>query len=118
MSCNDALLLLQLLYFLFSHISFFHYYTTYIKFGLGRASYDASQEVRNKHIDREEAIALVNKFDGEFPEKYFKETMDYLDIREEDFHRLCNEFRSPHLWDSSNGKWKLRHTVNLDGTDD
>ena len=88
-----------------------HWYTTYIKFGLGRASYDASQEVRNKHIDREEAIALVNKFDGEFPEKYFKETMEYLDIREEDFHRLCNEFRSPHLWKFIDGEWKLRKTI-------
>ena len=88
-----------------------HWYTTYIKFGLGRASYDASQEIRNNHIDREEAIALVNKFDGEFPEKYFKETMDYLDISEEDFHRLCDEFRSPHLWVLINGKWKLRKTV-------
>ena len=88
-----------------------HWYTTYIKFGLGRASYDASQEVRNNHIDREEAIALVNKFDGEFPEKYFKETMEYLDIREEDFHRLCNEFRSPHLWKFIDGEWKLRKTI-------
>ena len=88
-----------------------HWYTTYIKFGLGRASYDASQEIRNNHIDREEAIALVNKFDGEFPEKYFKETMDYLDISEEDFHRLCDEFRSPHLWEFIDGAWKLRKTV-------
>ena len=32
-----------------------HYYTTFIKFGIGRATYDASQEVRNKHITREEA---------------------------------------------------------------
>jgi len=88
-----------------------HWYTTYIKFGLGRASYDASQEIRNNHIDREEAIALVNKFDGEFPEKYFKETMDYLDISEDDFHRLCNEFRSPHLWKFADGEWKLRKTI-------
>ena len=88
-----------------------HWYTTYIKFGLGRASYDASQEIRNNHIDREEAIALVNKFDGEFPEKYFKETMDYLDINEDDFHRLCNEFRSPHLWKFADGEWKLRKTI-------
>jgi N-acetyl sugar amidotransferase len=35
-----------------------HYYTTYIKFGLGRATYDASQEIRNRHLTREEGIAL------------------------------------------------------------
>ena len=43
-----------------------HYYTTFIKFGIGRATYDASQEIRNKHITREEACSLVKQFDGEF----------------------------------------------------
>ena len=28
----------------------FHYYTTYIKFGIGRATYDAAQEIRNGDI--------------------------------------------------------------------
>ena len=36
-----------------------HYYTTFIKFGIGRATYDASQEVRNSDITRDEAVALV-----------------------------------------------------------
>ena len=46
------------------------------------------------------------------------EVMDYLEINPEDFHRICDEFRSPHLWKNENGTWKLRHTVNNDGTDD
>ena len=37
----------------------FHYYTTYIKFGIGRATYDAAQEVRSGDITRDEAVALV-----------------------------------------------------------
>ena len=95
-----------------------HYNTTYIKFGIGRKTYDASQEIRNRHLTREEGQALVKRFDGEFPDRYFDEVMNYIGMDPEKFHELCNEFRSPHLWDSSNGKWKLRHTVNLDGTDD
>ena len=42
----------------------FHYYTSFIKFGLGRTSYEASQEIRNKHLTREEGLALVRRFDG------------------------------------------------------
>jgi N-acetyl sugar amidotransferase len=95
-----------------------HYYTTFIKFGIGRATYDASQEVRNKHLIREEAAALVKKFDGEFPNRYFNEVMDYLGIKPERFHELCDKFRSPHLWAKVNGDWRLRHTVNKDGVDD
>lgn len=95
-----------------------HYYTTFIKFGIGRASYDASQEIRNKHVTREEGQALVKKFDGEFPDRYFNEIMDYLDIKPEHFHELCNKARSPHLWTRVNEDWKLRHNVNQDGVDD
>ena len=89
----------------------FHYYTTYIKFGLGRASYDASQEIRNKHLTREEGVRLVHRFDGEFPEKYFQEVMDCIGMDPDHFHELCDRFRSPHLWQKDNGGWYLRHQV-------
>jgi N-acetyl sugar amidotransferase len=88
-----------------------HYYTAYIKFGLGRASYDASQEIRNKHLTREEGVYLVKRFDGEFPNKYFDEIMDYIDMTRENFMELCDKFRSPHLWKKEDGEWKLRHAV-------
>jgi hypothetical protein len=95
-----------------------HYYTTFVKFGIGRATYDASQEIRNNHLTRDEGKALVKKFDGEFPDRYFSEIMEYVGIKPERFNELCDEFRSDHLWKKVNGEWKLRHTVNLDGVDD
>jgi len=88
-----------------------HYYTTFIKFGIGRATYDASQEIRNRHITRDEGVALVQRFDGEFPDKYFREIMEYLSIDPDRFHVICDSFRSPHLWNNEHGVWKLRHTV-------
>lgn len=95
-----------------------HYYTTFIKFGIGRATYDAAQEIRNKHLTREEGKSLVKRFDGEFPDKYFNEIMEYIGLRPERFYDLCDEFRSPHLWKKENEVWKLRHTVNQNGIDD
>lgn len=88
-----------------------HYYTTHIKFGLGRATYDASQEIRNKHLTREEAVALVKKFDGEFPDRYFNEVMDYIEMKPERFHELCDGARSEHLWKNEGGVWSLRKPV-------
>lgn len=88
-----------------------HFYTTYIKFGLGRASYDASQEIRNKHLTREEGVALVKKFDGEFPDKYFNDIMQYLEMDPDYFHHLCDDARSPHLWQKEQNSWKLRKTI-------
>src|SRR3989338_5970216 len=88
-----------------------HYYTTFLKFGLGRATYDASQEIRNKHLTREEGVVLVQRFDGEFPDKYLDDVLAYLEIPKERFFALCDEARSPHLWKNENGIWTLKHQV-------
>jgi len=96
----------------------FHFYMTYIKFGIGRATYDSAQEVRNGKITRDEAINLVKKFDGEFPEKYLKEFCEYIDISENQFHKTVDSFRSPHLWRKLGEEWKLRHTLAGNGVDD
>ena len=75
-----------------------HWYTTFIKFGIGRTSYEASQEIRNNHISREEGKLLVQKFDGEFPSLYFDEIMDFISMSKEEFISISDKFRSPHLW--------------------
>lgn len=92
-----------------------HYYTTYIKFGIGRATYDAAQEIRNHKITREEGVALVKRYDHEFIHKYFREILDYMDISEERFWEVINAARSPHLWQFENNEWKLREAVWMDG---
>ena len=96
----------------------FHYYTTHVKFGLGRTSYDAAQEIRNNKITREEGVALVQRYDGEFPKRYFKEILEYMSLEEDEFFEIVDRFRSPHLWMKSGSEWSLRHTVsNLDAAE-
>jgi N-acetyl sugar amidotransferase len=93
----------------------FHYYTTLIKFGLGRASYDAAQEIRTRKITRQEGVALVKRYDDEFPHRYFREVLDYMDISEHRFWEVIDKARSPHLWQQDNGTWSLRHAVWMEG---
>ena len=95
-----------------------HYYTTYIKFGIGRATYDASQEIRNKHISTEEGKKLIKKYDGEFPDRYFKEILNYIKLKPQTLFQLQDKFRSPHLWKKLKGKWYLRHNCWGGGADD
>ncbi len=90
----------------------FHYYTTLIKFGIGRCTYDAAQEVRNEKITRDEGVHLVNKYDQEFPQKYFNEFLDYISTTEEEFWKVIDRHRSPHLWEKNeNGEWLLRNKI-------
>jgi N-acetyl sugar amidotransferase len=88
-----------------------HYYLSYIKFGIGRATNDASHEIRDEKITRDEGVLLVKKYDSEFPKLYFKETLSYLNINEELYWQVIDSWRSPHLWSKINGVWKLKTTV-------
>ncbi|MGE5503021.1 MAG: N-acetyl sugar amidotransferase [Actinomycetota bacterium] len=105
-----------------------HWYTTFIKFGIGRATHDAAQEIRNGEITREEGIALVRRFEGEFPTRFIDELFRYLSIPKEEFpvaseqfdkpvmnrayfDALTDKFRSPHLWKRENDAWALRRSV-------
>ena len=89
----------------------FHYYLAYIKFGIGRATSDTAHEIRDGKITREEGVALVEKYDGEFPSKYYELFLEYADITEQEFHDVIDSWRSDHLWAKENGKWKLKHSV-------
>lgn len=89
----------------------FHFYLGYIKFGLGRASRDAQMEIRSQHITREEGVALVRRYDGEFPKKYFKEFLAYLNISEDHFWKIIDRYRQSHLWEKIDGKWRLKYVV-------
>lgn len=105
-----------------------HYYTTFIKFGIGRATYDAAQEIRSGDITRDEGVALVKRFDGEYPTRFEKELCVYLSITPKEFPvahkafvhpimdrayfmKIADRFRSPHLWKKEKGGWKLRHPL-------
>ena len=89
----------------------FHYFMRYIKFGLGRCSEEASHEVRDNHITREEGIKLMKKYEGEFPKKYFQDFLEYLNISEKDFWRIVDKWRPKHLWHKKNNKWKFKEII-------
>ena len=106
----------------------FHYYTTYVKFGIGRATADAAQEIRSDDITRDEGVALVRRYDGEFPERFCEVVFRYLSIGSDEygavsekfarsvvdkeyFMEMADRFRSPHIWKFENGAWSLRNAV-------
>ena len=89
----------------------FHYYLSYIKFGIGRTTADTAHEIRDNKITREEGVALVKRFDHEFPNKYYDVFLDYCSITDQESHEIIDSWRSDHLWQKSNGEWKLKHKV-------
>ena len=50
----------------------------------------------------------------EFLKRFFmtyKEFINYINISEDEFYRVVDKFRSPHLWMCDGNKWSLRHII-------
>lgn len=84
-----------------------HYYLAYIKFGIGRSTSDSAHEIRDGKITREEGVALVHKFDGEFPAKHFAEVCDYMSVSSETALKIIDSWRDTRVWNGT----KLRYQV-------
>ncbi len=69
-----------------------HYWFGWLKHGIGRCTSDAAQQTRNGDIDRDEALALVARYDGEFPRKYYSEGLEYLGMDDAQFCRVAEGF--------------------------
>lgn len=78
-----------------------HYYMAYVKFGIGRCTSDAAHECRDGDLTRSEALALVGKYDGEYPKRYLNECLDYLGMDEEALFDVIERF------DPFNRKWAI-----------
>jgi N-acetyl sugar amidotransferase len=88
-----------------------YFYMQYIKFGFGRAVRDASRQIQNGHISREEGLELAKKYDDEFPHEYFDEVLKYLDITDKEFHEIVDKHRNPEIWEKEDGVFKLRYPL-------
>lgn len=89
----------------------FHYYLAYIKFGIGRTTSDTAHEIRDGKIDRDEGIALIKRYDHEFPKKYYKEFLEFCSITDEQIQEVIDSWRSDHIWKKVGEEWKLRTPI-------
>lgn len=84
-----------------------HYWTTLQKFGIGRATYNACEDIRDGYMTREEGVALVKKYDQEPPTKHLDDCLAFMGITRAEFDARCAAGRPDHLWDGD----QLRHAV-------
>ncbi len=89
----------------------FHYFFGLLKFGVGRATSDAAHEIREGLIERDEAIALIKRYELEFPAKNLDFFLRYTGLSDEQFFQLADKYRSERLWEKRNGEWTLRFPI-------
>ena len=87
-----------------------HWYQAYSKFGMGRASRDAQQDIRMNHITRDEGVRLVKKYDHEIPLRDLNFFLKYVDISSEYFWEVINNYKKiSNVWKKINNKWILKY---------
>ncbi|MCA9802623.1 MAG: N-acetyl sugar amidotransferase [Cyanobacteria bacterium HKST-UBA02] len=90
-----------------------HDYLKYVKFGFGRATDHACLDVRNGRITRDEAVNLVNKFDGRYPRIALSDFLEYMDLSQEEFDRIVDSFTNKHVFVTEDKKFARDSEGNL-----
>lgn len=79
-----------------------HDYLKYCKFGFGRATDEASRDVRDGNIDREQAVRLAERYDGRYPQEAVTAFCKKLEIPKEEFDSTCDRFTNRAIFESEN----------------
>jgi len=86
-----------------------HQYIKVLKFGYGRATDHACEDIRNGIITREEAKKLIKKYDLQpLGKNYIKDISKFLGYSEKEFLEILEKFRNRDIWkQDKNGNWYI-----------
>jgi len=82
-----------------------HTYLMFLKFGFGRCSQDVGIDIRRGAITRKQAINLVKMYDGEYPEKYIEEYMEYFKMTRQEFDDVIDKWANKEVLKKVEGRW-------------
>jgi len=95
----------------------FHDYLMYLKFGFGRCTSHACIDIRNKRLTRNEAIDLIDKYEGKFPKKYYKSFLQFTGMTEDEFRDVCDSFVNKSIFArNKDGEWVKKESMRIKKT--
>lgn len=86
------------------HENGMHDYLKYVKFGYGRCTDHASKDIRAGLLGRDEAIALVDRYDS-VKSSDLQRWLEYVEMSEAEFDAIADTFRDPRVWHMQDGRW-------------
>ena len=76
----------------------------FVKFGYGRCTDHATKDIRNKHINRDQGIELVKKYDHVVSGD-LQHWLEYVNMSKQSFWETADKFRDPRVWKIKNRQW-------------
>lgn len=93
------------------HANGLHDYLKYLKFGYGRATDDAANEIRHGRMTRERGIDMVAKYDHVRP-KDMDVFLRNVKMTEQELLALVEPMRDPSIWRKSpDGRWDVLDSI-------
>lgn len=93
------------------HANDVHDYLKYLKFGYGRATDDASMEIRHGRMSREEGLEMVRRYDHVEPSSLGL-YLDFLGITRQQFLDWIEPMRDLSIWEKGgDGEWRVKDSV-------
>jgi N-acetyl sugar amidotransferase len=103
-----------------------HAYLMFVKFGFGRCTSDVAIAIRDGWTNQEEGLEWIEAYDGEFPNKFMEEYLEYFDMKYDEFSNTIAKFAdnkileratmagATHIWSLKEwvGKWRRKGTPN------
>ncbi|MCW6037900.1 N-acetyl sugar amidotransferase [Spirulina subsalsa FACHB-351] len=88
-----------------------HTYMMYLKFGFGRATQDAGIEIRRGAMTREQAVNLVQLYDGHYPEEFIPDYLEYYQMTQQEFDDVLDKWANRYLFEKVNNRWTPKFTI-------
>jgi len=86
----------------------------YRKFGFARTTELMNEYIRLGQISRQEAISLVEKYDGKCSDSLVLEFCNYLEISVQEFWRVVDLYTNKDIFEKDGkGSWKLKYPVGV-----
>ena len=93
------------------HANDVHDYLKYLKFGYGRATDDASVEIRHGRMTREEGIEQVRKYDSRVPQT-LEFYCDFMGLTVDGFYQKIAPMRDKSIWkQDANDEWMVNDAI-------
>lgn len=88
-----------------------HVYLMYLKFGFGRCTQDVGIDIRRGALNRNQAVDLVKKYDGEKPEIHFEKYCDYFKMSKNQFFLTLKKFVNKKIFKIKNKDFMPKFSV-------
>ena len=84
------------------------YWMMRIKYGFGRSVRDANRHIQNGLMSIEDGRRLSIAYDNEFPERYFGDCLEYMNMTRSEFFEIQEKHRNPECWEKIGNSWELK----------